>query len=1168
MGWVCADGVKLNFGFMKQIFIFFLAFFLFNICIGQSVHELNEQVNVLFKQGDFSLAVQYAEKALAKAEKEYGKLHKYYYTSLNNLADLYQTIGHHDKALPLFIEALDVISKSLGKSHPDYSTILNNLALQFKTTGQYEKALPLFIEALDITSKYLGKDHAYYGTSLNNLADLYKTMGYYEKAFPLMIEALDVTSKSLGKNHQDYSIRLNSLANLYLAMGQYAKALSLYLEALDVTSQSLGKNHSDYGMRLNNLAYLYQTMGQYEKALPLYLEALEVTSKTLGENHSDYGTYVNNLADLYQTMGQYEKALPLFIEALDITSKSLGKNHKDYGNRLNNLALQYHMIGQYEKALLLYLESIELTSKTLGEKHPDYGLRLNNLAGLYQTMGHYEKALPLFIESIDIVSQTIGKNHADYGTRLNNLATLYQVMGQYEKALLFYDEALDITSKSLGKNHPDYGKYLNNLALLNQTIGHNDRALLLFIEALEITSKSLGKNHPDYGKYLNNLAKLHQAMDQHYQAFLLFVEALDITSQNLGKKHPNYGAILNNLALLFQTMGQYEKALSFYVEALDVTLGSLGKNHADYGTLLINLASLYQNLDQDQKALPLYLEGLENIKNQIANQFLFLSEKDKEQFIQTFELNFACYNSFFYNCSLLNFEVQKNSFDLSLMIKGMILNSTNEFQSSINQSSDTTVHNEFNSWVFIKNIIAKEYGKPIAQRRNDLKILEDKADLIEGELVRKSSAFTKQQRKSKITWKNVHSTLSNKDVAIEISHFRYRSPKSWTDSIMYVALILRAKDSVPQMVKLFEQNQLDSLLARKHDKESQKVNDLYHQKRLYELIWKPLEKYVNKGDQIYYSPSGSLHQINLGAISVNDTVYLSDIYRFHQVSSTAILVSSESIDQKIKHISIFGGMDYETKEEDILKSIKNISSGIDFVSRGIYTQDSTRSGKWLYLPGTKLEAENIYEICKETNISAQLYMGTDALEEQYKNLDGDKSPSILHIATHGFFFPDPKTSKEKLDRMTIHTDNPFTIADNPMNRSGLLFSGSNKAWIGDSISLDREDGILTAYEASHTYLKNTKLVVLSACETGLGDIKGSEGVYGLQRAFKMAGARYLMMSLWKVPDNATQEFMTTFYTELLTNKKSTRDAYNTTQKQTRDKYRGEPYKWGGFVLME
>ena len=152
--------------------------------------------------------------------------------------------------------------------------------------------------------------------------------------------------------------------------------------------------------------------------------------------------------------------------------------------------------------------------------------------------------------------------------------------------------------------------------------------------------------------------------------------------------------------------------------------------------------------------------------------------------------------------------------------------------------------------------------------------------------------------------------------------------------------------------------------------------------------------------------------------------------------------------------------------------------------------------------------------------------------------------------------------------MSFQFDNTFTIADNPMNRSGLLMAGGNKAWIGEELTTNREDGILTAYEVSNMSLFNTEVVVLSACETGLGDIKGSEGVYGLQRAFKQAGVRYLMMSLWKVPDQATKEFMTTFYTEYLTNQKPVREAFNATQSKMKNKYRSEPYKWGGFVLME
>ncbi|MBK8627519.1 MAG: CHAT domain-containing protein [Saprospiraceae bacterium] len=224
---------------------------------------------------------------------------------------------------------------------------------------------------------------------------------------------------------------------------------------------------------------------------------------------------------------------------------------------------------------------------------------------------------------------------------------------------------------------------------------------------------------------------------------------------------------------------------------------------------------------------------------------------------------------------------------------------------------------------------------------------------------------------------------------------------------------------------------------------------------------------MNDIDTIYFSPSGLLHQISFAAIKKLDGSFLGDEYYLQQVHSTGILTQPE-IAKEIRNIAIFGGMDYEAEEQEISKSIANINKDVDYVSRGLYVQDSTRNGKWSYLPGTKKEAENIYNISKNANLTTKLFMGAEAIEEQYKNLDGDKSPSILHIATHGFFFPDPKISKEKLERLAFHTDNPFTIADNPMNRSGLLFSGSNKAWVGDSISLAREDGILTAYERQVT----------------------------------------------------------------------------------------------------
>jgi tetratricopeptide (TPR) repeat protein len=1130
--------------------------------------RLNNLACVYRELGLYEQALPLFIEALNVNAKSLGKDHANYGIILNNLEGLYIKMGLYEQALPLTIKILNFTAISFGKDHVNYSERLNNLGLLYQSMGLYDQALPAFNEALDIIERNLGKNHLEYSIPLNNLGLLYQSMGLYDQALPIFIEALDITRGNLGKNHSDYGTILSNLANLYNTLGFYDKALPLTIEALDNTIKSLGKNHVDYVIRLNNLSSLYQNMGLYDKALPFIIESVDVTARILGKNHPDYGTRLNNLADIYQDMGLYDKALPLIIEALDNTIMSLGKNHPDYLIRLNNLAMLYQNIGLYDKALPLTIEVLDITARILGKNHPDYGVRLNNLAEIYQDMGLYNKVLPLLIETLDVTSRSLGKNHPNYSIILNNLSSLYGKMGLYDKALPLIIESVDVTARILGKNHPDYGNRLNNLAEMYQNMGLYDKVLPILLESVDVTSRSLGKNHPEYGVRLNNLGLLYQNMGLYDKALPILLESVVVTSKSLGKNHPDCGLHVNNLACLYRDIGLYDQALLLFFEALDVIAISLGKEHANYGLILNNLASLYQKMGLYNQALPLIIEAMVNNKKNILEQFFFLPEKEKELYTNTIMSNFEFYQSFYTDYSSQNNLVSEYSYNLSLITKSMILNSISTLRQNINTNKDTLVENKFNKWVIIKNMIAKEHSKQTSQRRQDFLALEDDANNIERDLVEMSSTFGKEQNASKITWKDVQNNLDNHEVAIEFSSFRYRSPNSWTDSILYVALILRANDLHPEMVTLCEQKQLDSIFVRTTNRESSQVNNTYKNNRLYELIWKPIEKHVMPGDQIYFSPSGSMHQISIDAITNIDSTYLSDLYTFYPVGSTGILASHIEGKKPVKDVAVFGGIDFDASDEQIASAAKDIVLGDDIVSRSLYTQDSTRSGKWTYLIGTMDEAKSIDKMAKSKNIQSQLFTGAKAIEERFKSLSGIQSPSVIHIATHGFFFPDPKVDKKKLEMIPFQHDNTFTLADNPMNRSGLLFAGGNKAWIGEELSTDREDGILTAYEVSNMSLFNTELVVLSACETGLGDIKGSEGVYGLQRAFKQAGVRYLMMSLWKVPDNATKEFMITFYTEYLTNQKPVREAFNITQSKMKKKYRNEPYKWGGFVLME
>jgi CHAT domain-containing protein len=342
--------------------------------------------------------------------------------------------------------------------------------------------------------------------------------------------------------------------------------------------------------------------------------------------------------------------------------------------------------------------------------------------------------------------------------------------------------------------------------------------------------------------------------------------------------------------------------------------------------------------------------------------------------------------------------------------------------------------------------------------------------------------------------------------------------------------------------------------------------------KLSSIIWKPLEPYLDSVKVIYYSPAGLLHRINFDAISLDKEARLGDNYKMLRLNNTRSLGESDSESSFESNDAIlFGGIDYEldTAAVDSSLTINDAVFRSD-VLRGLIWAGQDDAEKWNILSGTAIEINQIASILLSNNFQTVKYSEKDATEESFKKFGKQgNSPRILHIATHGFFFSNPLyVTSPKLDEMVADRRTVFKISDNPMIRSGLILYGANYAWKKNrTYKPGIEDGILTAYEISQTNLSNTELVVLSACETGLGDIQGNEGVYGLQRAFKIAGVKYLIMSLWQVPDKATSDFMTQFYMNWLEKKMTIPDAFRLTQKEMCQRF-VDPYSWAGFVLIK
>lgn len=970
---------------------------------------------------------------------------------------------------------------------------------------------------------------------------------------------------------------LNQNINNYFNQGDFSSAIPFAEQAISQAEKEFGKKSDKYLSSQNNLALLYENTGQYDKALLLYQEVMVNYEKNFGRNHPDFVSILSNTAKLNAKINRYDKALSLYNEALSIAENELKKDFYAYVPVLINLGDLYRKTGNYQTALRVLQTALSEIKKSSQLNSEFYNAVTNNLGALYESMGQYDLAISYFQDSSENTLKIFGKSHPGYISSQNNLAALYTNLGQYDKALPLMQESLANTEKSLGKNNSVYISRLNNLAILYRKMGRYDKAVPMFQEAQKITERNSGKESLDYAGCLENLADLYNITKKYDKAIPLLEEAVRITEKIQGKEHTDYGREINNLAEVYKNNGQFDKALPLFQTAKEIIEKNLGEKHPSYGICLMNLANCYENLNQPKKALEFYLASIENIKTQINQGFSFLSEKEKENFMKTINYSFETYRSFFKDYNSENQITQGVAYNIELLSKGLILASTQNIRNTIEKSNNQLALITYDNWLSKKSVLAKQYLLPISERNTDLKQMENDTENLEKQLIKYSGESGKLNQIGKTTWQDIQQKLKPNEVAIEFSSFQYRNDKEWTDTIQYMALVLRKDDKQPQLVKLFTQNELDNLLIQSGKGETQ-VENLYRGfivesvvqtdlTKIYDLVWKPLEEFLNEGETIYFAPSETLNQIAFSAITTSDGKYLSDKYDLRQVSTTAKILETKA-ESKFNDIALFGGINYDESTDALLATAKNIQGKDAFVSRSL-TEDLQRGGEsWTYLQGTLNEVQNIKTLAENKKVKVNYYTGNDAIEEQFKALNGKKSPQILHIATHGFFFPDPEIDKDAMDRMQFMGDrqNMFKLSDNPLNRSGLLFAGANHSWKGEKTPEGVDDGILTAYEVSNVSLPNTELVVLSACETGLGDIKGSEGVYGLQRSFKIAGAKYLLMSLWEVPDKETAEFMEYFYTKLFASN-DIEASYKATQEYMKGKYPDEPYKWAAFVLV-
>ena len=1091
--------------------------------------------------------------------------------------------NQQNEAEKYYLKAKEIYESLNALNSNNYFIILSNLTLLYKNLHLYDKAELLCIRLIDIKKKYLGTNDLSYAKSILLLAEIYQDIGQFKKAEYLFIEVIQTRINLLGEFHSSVANAYNNLASLEYDMGDYKKAEENYYHAYQINKKVLDKDHPDFATSINNLAFIYSQSKKYKKAELLYNDALEIQLNLFGDSNLSYANTLDNLAVLYKETDSFIKAELLFIKALKIKLQILGDKHSSYALTLNNLALLYLSMCHFEKSEELFFKTLQINKLTYGENHQEYATTLSNLSSLYRETGNIEKAEKYGLLALNIDINFYGNSHPQVALDMNNLAGIYDVLGNKVKSISLNLRAAEIRKNVFGENHPIYAESLNNLSASYIHLGFYSMAEPLAVKAFNIAKKHYGKESLFCSTALNNLAVIYLNLGKYKESAQYSIEAVDIKKEILGEEHLDFAVSLNNLAIAYLYLGDFNKAESIFKQAADIQLKTIGSNNLQYYRSISNLTLFYVYEGRLDKAEQLFINGFEILQNQIESQFLFLSEIEKEIFLKTVSFNLESHRSLYLLRKEGNPRISINAYNLELVTKGMILSSSVNLRQDILQNGGEQILELFDQWISYKNILSKQYSKPNKERIIDLKDFEEKANELEKELTSESNIFRKASISTRIEWNEIKQALKPDEAAIEFSSFQYYNGKKWTDSVVYVALIIRKDDKYPVMVQLFEEITLDSLLNKKGEIDESFISALYRGAHvtssknqsdkgteLFNLIWEPIDSFLLDIKTVYYSPSGLLNQISFAAVPYKDSIMLSDRFNLIQLSSTAKLVNIKKDKSFLpKTIALIGGIDYAMDVNEMLEyaTKQNINNDTIRLATRSLPSDIQRSGSWQYLPGTLNEVQLIEEIAKKNKIVTTIYTDKTANEESFKTLSGSSSPEVIHIATHGFFFPDPKKDYSKISKgFQDESSIVFKSSDNPLMRSGLLFAGANHSWMGEQVPDNIDDGILAAYEISNLYHPNTKLVVLSACETGLGEIKGSEGVYGLQRAFKMAGVEYIIMSLWKVPDAETVEFMETFYEKWFSGT-TIEEAFRYAQHNMKNKYPDQPYKWAAFVLI-
>jgi CHAT domain-containing protein/tetratricopeptide (TPR) repeat protein len=1138
------------------------------------------------------------------------------------IAVCFQEQGNYGKAAALLKAVVESSLDYTGENDTIIAEAYFVLGNQYYNQSNFDSTLIYWIKSLNISKELHGEKHYYVAASYYNIGTVYHLMTAYDKALEYHYRGLQLKTELLGEKHPDVANSYTNIGNVYFDLSEYSKALECYNNSLRIRKESYGEKHPDVANSYNNIGNTLYRLSEYDKALEYHLNSLQIRIELFGERHPDVALSYNNIGLVYNELSTYNKALEYHTKSLEIRTVFFGMEHPDVAMSYNNIGITCNMLNEYDKALEYLLKGLQIRTKLFGESHPDVSESCVNIGSLYFLKADYGKALEYYTRSLQINLELFGERHADVADSYISIGNVYYENVEYDKALEYFYKGLQIRTELHGEEHVVVAKLYNNIGNVYFEKSGYDRSLEYHNKSLLIRTGLFGEIHTEVAQSYDNIGNVLSQQSDYDKALEYYQKGLQIRLELLGEKHSDVAASYNNMGIAYKEKSAFDKALEYYYKSLYINLELLGEKHDLVASSYINIGNAYEEKTQYLKALENYhlgmtanlwdqsisknITGIPGIRNYISFKLILNCLQSKAQiFADTLKRLAGMENL-----------TAKHRLELALLHYRACDTLIVEARQEITGKSDKLALGKKASEIYTEAVEVcnrlsalcgpdsvsyfEQQAFKFSEKNKASVLLESLAGAeamkfagipdnllkMENELSSNIALYKKllaeQPDSARETRFRNLLFMANRSYDSLISEFEHRYPKyhelkygldqvtvgqlqetlddstcfisyQESDSSITAFLVTQGDLKVSQREKMADYESMINSFRSKISVYRTSSTDEYLD--IGYTLYKQLFFHEIPGEitRIIIIPDGEMALIPFEAL-------ITEYYRGYNFSDFPYLIKQYGISYSYSAELYYRTLPKQSTDETELVPLDDWlalapvfddeeTAGTTLRTREIlkemdeFTGDSTSTrGSFLAgdfitpIPGTRDEAETIFRQFDEQNRKATVLLYKNASESFMKS--GDlKKYKYIHIASHGIV----NTLKPEL--------------------SGIILARDTASG---------EDGILHTGEMYNIEL-DAELTVLSACETGVGEIKEGEGLIGLTRALLYAGSRNIIVSLWKVADISTSQLMVDYYSNLLKKENEVHrfsDAMREAKLNMISEERfAHPFFWSPFILV-